>query len=106
MAFVIQFAAALALLTAVVYLTRRHAYAQGYTNGHAAGQAETQQLSYHEGYTTGVWEGRLKAKLEAETTIQKAQLSYEQGWADACEAVECETYQAMAEATQTTQLSA
>lgn len=106
MEFVIQFGLALLLLAAVAYLTRRRAYADGDRAGYARGRAEQQQLSYHEGYTTGVYEGRLKAKLEAETTIQKAQLTYEQGWADALHAVECETYAAMAESNTTIRLSA
>ena len=90
---VIQFGAALALLTGVIYLTRRRAYADGYTQGHTAGRSESAQLSYHRGHEDGLYEGRLKERMEIATANRK---QYEQGWADALSAVEDEVRVTMA----------
>lgn len=88
----IQLAAALLLMTATIYLTHRRTYARSYAAGVAAGKAERAQLAYHQGHEDGLYEGRLKERMEIETRDRK---QYEQGYADAVQAMLNETYAAM-----------
>lgn len=101
MGILIQLAATLAICASLAYLSHRRGFTVGFLDGLTTGRAEKQQLEYHKGHEDGLYEGRLRTKLEAETTIRKAQLSYEQGWNDCRAAIAGETHTALLQEAET-----